>query len=350
MPCWAKAIAVASTGPIQIGRYLSPSVSLSRTMGWFVGISTRTPTTSIFLTAAPSWPLSGTVLSRTLLKGIPLSKYTRHGSGHARALCSADGTPALRPGETGIRQGHLDQRRVHGEHQRGDLPGGRGCPVPRPGAALPQDRRHDLLDQGGFPLHRGPQHPQVPRLDPVPAQRHDRLDGLDGLRRILPARPADQAKLLQIRQFPLVDAGRVEHFPPGHRPGGGPVGLQLVLDHPQRQVKVALGGEDVPEPLHVRRAELAVAGGRAGRLDQPFRLQETDLGDADIRELGAELGKHLADAKVCPGWLSTHAPTCAPPPRSAWDRLPARKVSRNLPTWTSSPSFRLVSSIRSRFT
>ena len=56
IPCCANAIAVASTGPIQIGRYLSPCTSLSRTMGWFVGISTRTPTTSIFLTAAPSSP------------------------------------------------------------------------------------------------------------------------------------------------------------------------------------------------------------------------------------------------------------------------------------------------------
>ena len=31
-------------GPIHIGKYLSPCVSFSRTMGWFVGISTRTPT------------------------------------------------------------------------------------------------------------------------------------------------------------------------------------------------------------------------------------------------------------------------------------------------------------------
>ncbi len=54
MPCWAKAMAVASIGPIQIGKYRSPCVSFSRTMGLFVGISTRTPTTSICLTAAPS--------------------------------------------------------------------------------------------------------------------------------------------------------------------------------------------------------------------------------------------------------------------------------------------------------
>src|SRR2546421_9061876 len=41
MPCWAKAIAVASTAPIQMGRYLSPCASLSKTMGLFDGISTR---------------------------------------------------------------------------------------------------------------------------------------------------------------------------------------------------------------------------------------------------------------------------------------------------------------------
>jgi hypothetical protein len=45
-PCWAKAIAVASTAPIQIGRYRSPVTSRSSTIGWFDGISTRTPMTS----------------------------------------------------------------------------------------------------------------------------------------------------------------------------------------------------------------------------------------------------------------------------------------------------------------
>src|SRR5204862_408868 len=43
MPWSAKAMAVASTGPIQIGRKRSPSRSRSNTIGWFVGSSTRTP-------------------------------------------------------------------------------------------------------------------------------------------------------------------------------------------------------------------------------------------------------------------------------------------------------------------
>src|SRR6516165_6771751 len=63
-------IAVASIGPIHIGKYLSPCVSFSRTMGWFVGISTRTPTTSICLTAAPSSRAPGALpYFRTLVKG-----------------------------------------------------------------------------------------------------------------------------------------------------------------------------------------------------------------------------------------------------------------------------------------
>src|SRR3712207_281761 len=45
-PCCAKAMAVASTAPIQMGRYRSPETSLSSTIGWFEGISTRTPITS----------------------------------------------------------------------------------------------------------------------------------------------------------------------------------------------------------------------------------------------------------------------------------------------------------------
>ena len=39
-------MAVASTAPIQIGRYRSPLCSRSNTSGWLEGISTRTPTTS----------------------------------------------------------------------------------------------------------------------------------------------------------------------------------------------------------------------------------------------------------------------------------------------------------------
>src|SRR5687767_8806158 len=46
-PCSDRAIAAASAAPIHIGRYRSPSRSRSRTMGWFVGSSTRTPSSCI---------------------------------------------------------------------------------------------------------------------------------------------------------------------------------------------------------------------------------------------------------------------------------------------------------------
>ncbi len=52
-PCWANAMALASAAPTQIGRYRSPPRSRSRTMGWFEGISTRTPTTSSSAHRAP---------------------------------------------------------------------------------------------------------------------------------------------------------------------------------------------------------------------------------------------------------------------------------------------------------
>src|SRR4028119_831452 len=44
-PCCSNAMAAASTAPIQMGRYRSPCVSLSRRIGWLPGSSTRTPTT-----------------------------------------------------------------------------------------------------------------------------------------------------------------------------------------------------------------------------------------------------------------------------------------------------------------
>ena len=138
-----------------------------------------------------------------------------------------------------------------------------------------------------------------------------------------------------------------------HRRGGQRLGRagQPLLDHPQRQVLVALHGEDVAEPLDVVDAELAVAGWRPGGRDQPGRFQEPDLRDADVRELAAELGEYLADAEVGPGRLSAHPPTCAPPPPySAAECGPSRNISRNLPTWTSSPPVSSASSIRSRFT
>ena len=53
MPCNAYTIAVASGEPMKIGRYRWPSSSRSSTIGWFVGTSTRTPTSDRRITAPP---------------------------------------------------------------------------------------------------------------------------------------------------------------------------------------------------------------------------------------------------------------------------------------------------------
>src|SRR3954452_6465891 len=52
-PWSANAIAAASAAPIQIGRYRSPSSSLSSTIGWLVGSSTRTPARLIRIMGSP---------------------------------------------------------------------------------------------------------------------------------------------------------------------------------------------------------------------------------------------------------------------------------------------------------
>ena len=65
-PWRAKAMAVASTAPMKIGRTrCSPSASRSRTIGLLVGISTRTPTRCISTTDRPYRLRTGTYNSAT---------------------------------------------------------------------------------------------------------------------------------------------------------------------------------------------------------------------------------------------------------------------------------------------
>ena len=185
MPCCAKAIAVASIGPIQIGRYRSPCISFSRTMGLFVGISTRTPTTSICLTAAPSshaphalpsvaipaychspWLGRHSLCQRTPgIAGRPLDAPGLAAAGPAHALAP----PTPRPAAGGVLAGRAGpagpgRGRGHGpgpasasapsisarcsrSASAGELAGGLPRQLAGPGAALPQDRRDHALDQ-----------------------------------------------------------------------------------------------------------------------------------------------------------------------------------------------------------
>jgi hypothetical protein len=71
---------------------------------------------------------------------------------------------------------------------------------------------------------------------------------------------------------------------------------EALADHAQREVLVALGTEDEAEAGDVVLGELAVPGGGAVGLDQPGALEEADLGDGDVGELGLEDPKDLADA------------------------------------------------------
>jgi hypothetical protein len=203
-----------------------------------------------------------------------------------------------------------------------DLPGCPGGRVPRAGPALAQLRRHHLLDQVGLPVGGGLDRAQVPGLDAVLAKRGHHAGHREGIRPVLPADPADQAVVLQLGQLRLGDARGVEQLAAGHLAGhpagtgdlgsglpvprrggrtpvtGVLVAGQAFLDHPQRQVRVPLHGEDVPQPLDVGRAEPPVTGPRPGRLDQALGLQEADLGGADVREFRPQLRQHLADAEL----------------------------------------------------
>jgi hypothetical protein len=71
---------------------------------------------------------------------------------------------------------------------------------------------------------------------------------------------------------------------------------EALADHAEGEVLVALGAEDEPEAGDVVFGELAVAGGGAVGLDQAGALEEADLGDGDVGELGLEDPQDLADA------------------------------------------------------
>ena len=156
--------------------------------------------------------------------------------------------------------------------QIGDLPGRPGGRVARSGAALTQLRRHDLLDQVGLPVRGRLDRTQVPGLHAVLVQRGDGPGDGERVPAVLPAHPADQAVILKLGQFCVADVRGVEQLVAGHV-GRGPLGAvgllltrarlaavgQPLPDHPQRQVRIPLHGEDVPQPGDVRRGEPAVA-------------------------------------------------------------------------------------------
>src|SRR6266568_4394932 len=275
-------------------------------MGWFVGISTRTPTTSISFTATPSSPAPHVSVVPCRAHGTPLSTYTpcprtrtpawagtrdrrsqprggrRLAGSRARVLDARprlavpDPVPAAgprpwrghailtaRPGrEAGLAQRGLDQDAVQPEQQGRNLPSGPPRSLPGLRAALAQRGRDNLLDQRDIPVRRRPRRPQVPGLHPVGGQHGDGAGDIERVLAVEPSDPADQAVGLELGQLLLVN---------------------------------------------VRWAEPPVSRRRARRADQALGLEKANLRDADIGKLAAKLNKHLADSEVGSRKLTVHA-------------------------------------------
>src|SRR4051794_12682810 len=175
-PCCSYAIAVASTAPIQIGRYRSPSTSLSSTIGWLLGSSTRTPTTFSSRTAAPFVS--------------PTSPCTVHAAGPSRCFA----LPSER-----LPQPDADQRRVQPLGQRGELAHRLVGAVAGGRATAAVKRRHQLREQAGLPVGGHPVGAQVPGLQAELGQRRGRRQDVHSRRGVPAARlGAEHAVLLQV--------------------------------------------------------------------------------------------------------------------------------------------------------
>jgi hypothetical protein len=74
-------------------------------------------------------------------------------------------------------------------------------------------------------------------------------------------------------------------------------GVDVVLDDFQRQVLVALEGQDEAQALDVVRGVLPVPGAGPLRRDEALLLEEADLRRRDLRELPRQFAQDLADVE-----------------------------------------------------
>src|SRR5262245_51284717 len=77
--------------------------------------------------------------------------------------------------------------------------------------------------------------------------------------------------------------------PPLHR-------VEVLLDHLERVVVVALRAEDVAQSLEVGVRKLAIAGLGAFGLDESLSFEEANLGDADVWKIRTKVRQHFPDA------------------------------------------------------
>src|SRR5689334_2417038 len=137
-PCWAKAMAVASTAPIQIGRYRSPETSRSSTIGWLDGISTRTPMTSTSRMSRAYLRLRQPEVPRASVRFLGLATPRNLSDTRLTGYCN----PASAPLQAGLHQGGVEADREGGDLRDGLLGAGL-CG----GVAAALLRGDDLLDQ-----------------------------------------------------------------------------------------------------------------------------------------------------------------------------------------------------------
>ncbi len=248
-----------------------------------MGISTRTPTTSICRTTAPSSRAVGTpslaghsLCQRTpAIDSRPSAAHPLHrppGGPEQRAGGAAGGamTPPASPASS-----RPDSTSAACSHRLSVAICQASCGRRRSRArtALPQLGGHELFGEGNVTLRGGLDAAQVAGRDAEVGQRRAGPGHLQRVGAVMPAGPADQAVVLQLGQavarrsrprraarpgsWPwrwIEAAGRPRPRPRRRRArwpasaGYAAVtvqGVQALLDHPQRQVLVPLRGQDV---------------------------------------------------------------------------------------------------------
>ena len=273
-------------------------------------------------------------------------------------------------GRAGVPDGHCpgsraarpDQRRVHPLGQRRQLVDRVGGLRPGRRTALSGHRGHQLAEQADLPVRGGPVGAQVARLDAELGQPGRRRGDLERVGVVAAAgRGPQQPVLLQARAASAsLEARRVveQLVPAEPRPRPGACGRRRRADCDGVGSAATVAASVAPDCSRITRSGrywsrwavstsaaarvgpgvLAVAGRRPPRLDEALGLQEPQLRDGHVGELGAQLREHLADAH------QALAPGSAGPPRQRWTAtVRAVAVLRRVPGGCRRPRHRLSS-------